>query len=296
MAEAFPVRAPTRVAAEAPRRRIFRKLIRDRAGLLGVSVLMAIVAAVVLAPLIGIPDPLDQDLSAALRGPGTPGHPLGTDQFGRDLLSRLLWGGRISLAIAVVASAVALGIGVPLGMISGYVRGPLDSLIMRSTDLMLAFPYILLALVIVAVRGPGLGNALIAVAITNVPFFVRVTRGIVLTIAHQPFVEAEVALGANTGRILRKAILPAMVPYITVAFTVSVGWLMLEASALSFLGLGAQPPLPEWGAMLAEARTYILIAPHLVLIPGLAIFLVVISLNLSGDSLRDALDVEITGQ
>jgi peptide/nickel transport system permease protein len=164
---------------------------------------------------------------------------------------------------------------------------------MRATDMMLAFPYILLALVIVAVRGPGLLNALVAVAVTNIPFFVRVIRGIVLTIVHQPFVEASLAMGGTTVHVLRKAIFPSLVPYIVVAFTTDVGWLILETSGLSFLGLGAQPPLPEWGAMLAEARPYIVIAPHVALIPGLAIFLLVVSLNLAGDLLQDVLHVEL---
>jgi peptide/nickel transport system permease protein len=268
-------------------------LTRDRVGLAGQIVVATFILVVVMAPVLPLPNPLGQHMTAALRHPGTPGHPLGTDQFGRDLLSRVIWGGRISITVGIVASLVAVGIGVPVGMASGYLGGRFDSVIMRTTDMLLAFPYILLALVVVAVRGPGLLNALIAVAITNVPFYLRVTRSIVVTVAHQQFVESSLAAGATTGRILRTAILPAMIPYITVAFTVSVGWLILEASSLSFLGLGAQPPLPEWGAMLAEARTYISIAPQVVIIPGLAIFLLVISLNLAGDSLRDALDVQL---
>jgi len=266
---------------------------RDRVGLAGQIIVAAFVATVILAPALPLPDPLGQHMTAALKPPGTPGHLLGTDQFGRDLLSRIIWGGRISITVGVVANLVAVGVGVPVGMSSGYLGGRFDSVIMRTTDMLLAFPYILLALVVVAVRGPGLMNALIAVAITNVPFYLRVTRSIVVTVAHQQFVESALAAGATTGRILRSAILPAMIPYVTVAFTISVGWLILEASSLSFLGLGAQPPLPEWGAMLAEARTYISIAPHVVIIPGLAIFLLVISLNLAGDSLRDALDVQL---
>jgi peptide/nickel transport system permease protein len=253
----------------------------------------AFIIAVLLAPFFPLPDPLAQNMTMALKPPGVAGHVLGTDQFGRDLLSRVVWGGRLSITVGIVASLIAVGVGVPLGMASGYLGGRFDSVIMRSTDMMLAFPYILLALVVVAARGPGLINALVAVAITNIPFYLRATRGIVVTVAHQQFVDSALAMGATTGRILRTAILPAMVPYITVAFTISVGWLILEASSLSFLGLGAQPPLPEWGAMLAEARTYIAIAPHVVIIPGLAIFLLVINLNLAGDALRDALDVEL---
>ncbi len=270
-----------------------RRLLRDRAGLFSIAPVMVILLAVLLVPTMGLADPVAQDLTADLRPPGTPGHVLGTDQFGRDLLSRTLWGGRTSIVVGAAASVVAIGVGVPLGMVSGYVGGRIDSVIMRLTDVMLAFPYILLALFIVAVSGPGLLNALIAVAITNIPFYLRLMRGIVLTIVHQPYVEASVAMGATTGRTLRKTILPGLVPYVTVSFAINIGWLILEASGLSFLGLGAQPPVAEWGAMLAEARNYIVVAPHVAIIPGLAIFLLVVSLNAAGDALRDALDVEI---
>jgi peptide/nickel transport system permease protein len=178
-------------------------------------------------------------------------------------------------------------------MMSGYVGGRVDAVFMRLTDVMLAFPYILLALFIVAISGPGLQNALMAVAITNIPFYLRFIRGIVVTIANQPYVEASVALGATTGRILRRVILPSLAPYIAVSFGINIGWLILEASGLSFLGLGAQPPAAEWGAMLAEARNYILVAAHVAVVPGFAIFLLVISLNSAGDAIRDALDVEM---
>jgi peptide/nickel transport system permease protein len=266
---------------------------RDRVGVVGFAVVAGFFAAALAAPFLGLPDPIARNMTDALKPPGSPSHLLGADQFGRDLLSRIVWGGRISITVGIIASLVAVGVGVPLGMASGHLGGRVDSVIMRITDMLLAFPYILLALVVVAARGPGLQNALIAVAVTNIPFYLRVTRGIVVTVTHQLFVENALAMGATTGRILRTAIFPAMIPYITVAFTVSVGWLILEASSLSFLGLGAQPPLPEWGAMLAEGRTYISIAPHVVVIPGLAIFLLVINLNLAGDTLRDALDVEL---
>jgi peptide/nickel transport system permease protein len=288
--------APKRTLSDTPKTRsevVLRRISEDRVGLAGLALVGAFIIAVLLAPFFPLPDPLAQNMTMALKAPGVAGHVLGTDQFGRDLLSRVVWGGRLSITVGIVASLIAVGVGVPLGMASGYLGGRFDSVIMRSTDMMLAFPYILLALVVVAARGPGLINALVAVAITNIPFYLRATRGIVVTVAHQQFVDSALAMGATTGRILRTAILPAMVPYITVAFTISVGWLILEASSLSFLGLGAQPPQPEWGAMLAEARTYIAIAPHVVIIPGLAIFLLVINLNLAGDALRDALDVEL---
>jgi peptide/nickel transport system permease protein len=191
------------------------------------------------------------------------------------------------------ASVVARGIGVPLGMLSGYRGGWLDGLLMRLVDMMLAFPYILLAIVIVGALGPGLRNTLIAVSVTSIPFYLRVMRSAVLSVRGLSFVEAARAIGASDGRIIGTAILPAILPYVIVAFTISVGWLILEAAGLSFLGLGAQPPAPEWGAMLAEHRQYITIAPHTVYMPGLLILLVVIGLNLFGDALRDALDVTL---
>jgi peptide/nickel transport system permease protein len=164
---------------------------------------------------------------------------------------------------------------------------------MRLVDMLLAFPYILLAIVIVGALGPGLRNTIVAVALTSIPWFIRVIRGIVLTIRHQQFVEAAIAVGASDARILRKAVLPSVIPYVILSFLMSVGWLILQGAGLSFLGLGAQPPTPEWGAMLAESRQYLSIAPHVVVLPGLMLFIVAAGLNLFGDALRDVLDVSL---
>jgi peptide/nickel transport system permease protein len=164
---------------------------------------------------------------------------------------------------------------------------------MRGMEILLAFPYILLAIVIVGALGPGLSNTIIAVAVTNIPFYARLMRGIVVTVKHQQFVDATVSLGADELHVLKAAIFPALVPYVIVAFTISVAWLILEGASLSFLGLGAQPPSPEWGAMLAESRQYINLAPHTVLLPGLVLLVVAVGLNLFGDALRDALDVTL---
>jgi peptide/nickel transport system permease protein len=218
---------------------------------------------------------------------------LGADAYGRDILSRLIYGGRISLVVGFSASIIALGIGVPLGMISGYRGGLFDGVTMRLVDMMLAFPYILLAIVIVGALGPGLRNTLIAVSVTSIPFYLRVMRSTVLSVRGLAYVESARAIGASDKRIILTAILPSILPYVIVSFTISVGWLILEAAGLSFLGLGAQPPRAEWGAMLAEHRQYITIAPHTVYIPGLVILIVVIGLNLFGDALRDALDVTL---
>jgi peptide/nickel transport system permease protein len=275
------------------RHRMLWRLWRRKLGLVGLGIVVVVALAAIFAPWVAPDDPNAQELRARFAAPGTQGYLLGADAFGRDILSRLIWGGRISLAVGLTASVLALGIGVPLGMISGYRGGWFDGLMMRLVDMLLAFPYILLAIVIVGALGPGLRNTLIAVSVTNVPFYLRVMRSAVLSTRGLPFVEAARALGASDTRIMRTAILPAILPYVIVAFSVSVGWLILEAAGLSFLGLGVQPPRAEWGAMLSEHRQYITISPHTVYIPGLLILIVVIALNLFGDALRDALDVTL---
>ncbi len=269
------------------------RLWRRKLGLVGLAIVVLVTLAAVFAPVIAPHDPLQQSLTNRFAGPGSSGYLLGADAFGRDILSRLIYGGRISLAVGFSASVIALGFGVPLGMLSGYRGGWLDSLLMRLVDMMLAFPYILLAIVIVGALGPGLRNTLIAISVTSIPFYLRIMRSAVLSVKSLTFVDAARAIGASDAHIMRTAILPAILPYVIVAFTISVGWLILEAAGLSFLGLGAQPPDPEWGAMLSEHRQYITIHPHTVYIPGLLILIVVIGLNLFGDALRDALDVTL---
>lgn len=269
------------------------RLWRRKLGLVGLGIVLVVTLAAALAPWLAPRDPLAQALTQRFALPGTDGYPLGADAFGRDILSRLIFGGRISLAIGLSASVVALGVSVPLGMLSGYRGGWFDGLMMRLVDMLLAFPYILLAIVIVGALGPRLRNTLIAVSVTSVPFYLRIMRSTVLSVKGLAFVESARAAGASDARIMRTAILPAILPYVIVAFTISVGWLILEAAGLSFLGLGAQPPRAEWGAMLSEHRQYITIAPNTVYVPGFMILLVVVGLNLFGDALRDALDVTL---
>ncbi len=269
------------------------RMLRHKTGLAGGGLVLIVVLGSIFAPWIAPRDPVAQNLATRLVGVGEQGYLLGSDAFGRDMLSRLIWGGQISLIMGVVASVVAMGIGVPLGMLAGYRGGWFDSITMRIVEMLLAFPYILLAVVIVGALGPGLVNAIIAVAITNIPFYARLMRGIVVTVRHQQFVEASVAVGATELRVLRRAIFPAVLPYVIVAFTISVAWLILAGASLSFLGLGAQPPSPEWGAMLAESRPYVNIAPHTVLLPGLMLLAVAVGLNLLGDALRDGFDVTL---
>lgn len=270
-----------------------RRLWRDKLGTAAGIVFLLIVLATVFAPVVAPADPDKVALSNRFAAVASDGYPLGADAFGRDLLSRIIWGGRASLMVGLSATLIATSIGITLGMGSGYFGGWVDTLTMRVTDVLLAFPYILLAIVIVAGLGPGLFNAMLAVAISGIPFYIRLMRGMVLSMRRQQYVEAATAMGATHGRILRLAILPSILPYIIVSFSINVGWLILEAAGLSFLGLGAQPPTSEWGAMLAEARDYVTVAPHAAIVPGLAIFLVVICLNLFGDALRDALDVRL---
>ena len=285
-----------RAAEQLPfsrRHQLLWRLWRRKLGLVGLGIVVLVAVAAIGAPWIAPRDPLAQALTERFAPPGSDGYPVGADAFGRDILSRLIFGGRISLAIGLSASVVALGIGVPLGMLSGYRGGWFDGLMMRLVDVLLAFPYILLAIVIVGALGPGLRNTLIAVSVTSIPFYLRIMRSTVLSVKGLAFVEAARAAGASDARIMRTAILPAILPYVIVAFTISVGWLILEAAGLSFLGLGAQPPRPEWGAMLSEHRQYITIAPHTVYVPGFMILLVVVGLNLFGDALRDAMDVTL---
>jgi len=288
-----PAGAPTAPLTLARRHQALSRFGRHKVGLVGAAIVLAVTLAALFAPIVAPHDPLAQHLESRFAGIGEQGYVLGADGFGRDMLSRLIYGGQISLVIGLVASVIALGIGVPVGMVSGYRGGAFDTVAMRIMDMLLAFPYILLAIVIVGALGPGLVNTIIAVAVTNIPFYARVMRGIVLTVRHQQFVDAAVGLGASEVRILRTAIFPAILSYVIVAFTISVAWLILEGASLSFLGLGAQPPSPEWGAMLAESRQYVNIAPHTVLLPGLMLLLVASGLNLFGDALRDALDVTL---
>jgi len=275
------------------RQRVMRRLRQDKVGLAGIILVLAIVLLALLAPVIAPGDPTETNLALAFRPAGSPDHLLGTDLYGCDILSRVIWGGRPSLAVGFVATCFALAIGATLGIVIGFYGGWFDTLSMRVIDVMLAFPYLLLAIVIVGALGPGLFNATLAVAITAIPFWVRLIRGMVISFKNEQFVEAGRAMGATNAHLMRLAILPNVAPYIIVAFSINIGYLILEAASLSFLGLGAQPPSPEWGAMLAENRNYLTLAPITVIAPGAAIFLIVLGLSLFGDALRDAFDVRL---
>jgi peptide/nickel transport system permease protein len=255
-----------------------------------VVLIAAAVAAAVLAPWLPLPDPDAVDTPHRLQPPLTEEHPLGTDEFGRDLLARLVWGARVSLLAGVGTAALALVIGVPLGVVGGFYTGWVETAVMRVTDVLMAFPYILLAIAIVAGLGPGLANAMIAVGVVGFPLYTRLVRGLVLSLREREFVEAARAMGGTDRLILVRHVLPHLVSPVVVAFSLDVGVKILATAGLSFLGLGTQPPTADWGSMMATGRQFVILSPHVVLLPGLAIFVVVVAVNLVGDALRDALD------
>jgi len=252
--------------------------------------LVVAVLAALLAPVLPLADPDTVDTPNRLRPPGSPGHALGTDEFGRDLLARLVWGARVSLLAGVATAAASMLVGVALGVVGGFYTGWVETLVMRLTDILMAFPYILLAIAIVGGLGPGLRNAMLAIAIVGFPLYTRLVRGIVLTLREREFVEAARALGAGDPIILGKHIVPHLLSPVVVAFSLDVGFKILATAGLSFLGLGTQPPTADWGSMLATGRQFVVLSPHVALLPGLAIFVVVLALNLVGDALRDLLD------
>jgi peptide/nickel transport system permease protein len=263
---------------------------RNRLAVLAALTLLAAVLLALLAPWLPLLDPDTVDTPNRLRPPLTPGHRLGTDEFGRDLLARLVWGARVSLLAGMGTAAAAMLIGVTLGILGGFYTGWIETVVMRLTDILMAFPYILLAIAIVAGLGPGLRNAMIAIAIVGFPIYTRLVRGVVLSLREREFVEAARALGATDPLILGRHVLPHLLSPVIVAFSLDVGAKILATAGLSFLGLGTQPPTADWGSMLATGRQFVILSPHVVLLPGLAIFAVVLALNLVGDALRDLLD------
>ena len=267
-----------------------RRLRKDKLALAGAIWLLLMVAIALLAPLLAPQDPLATSLRLRLLPIGTPGHLLGTDDLGRDLLSRLIWGGRISMLVGFGAVLVAMTFGTLIGLVTGFFGGWLDTWAMRLIDILMAFPAILLAIAIVASLGPGLQNAMLAVSIVGIPYYARIVRGSVLSLREQEFVQASRALGSSPARLIASHIFPNSLPPLVIAATLDIGWMIIFAAGLSFLGIGAQPPTPEWGIMLSEGHKFIRQAPHASILPGLAIFLVVLSLNLFGDGVRDALD------
>jgi peptide/nickel transport system permease protein len=270
--------------------KVFQRFLKNRLSVLGAVIVLFAFGGAILAPLFSPYDPNILNTQRRLSPPGTSGHFLGTDEFGRDLVSRLLWGARITLFVSLTATVMALVAGSLLGLLSGFFMGWFDILVMRLIDILMAFPYFLLAITVIAALGPGLLNGMIAIAIVNIPFFTRIVRGVVLSIKELNYVEAARALGANRYRIIGQHVLINCFSSIVVAGTLNIGWMITAAAGLSFLGLGVQPPTADWGTMIASGRQYISVAPHVATLPGLAIFFTVLGFNLLGDGLRDALD------
>jgi peptide/nickel transport system permease protein len=268
-------------------RRLVKRFLRRRLSVFGLLVMVLIVSLAVLAPLFG--DPAASDFSAVLQPPSAS-HLLGTDDLGRDTLARIAHGARVSMQAGVLATLLALAVGVPLGLVAGYYRGWADLVISRLTDLLLAFPFLLLAVGLAAILGPSLRNVVIALGISALPSFIRVTRGEVLGLREQDYVAGAVADGARDVRILRRYILPNAVSPLLVRATVTIPEAIIGEAVLSFLGLGVQPPTPSWGTMLSAAQSFLDQAPLLAVWPGVAIALAALSFNLVGDGLRDTLD------
>ena len=256
----------------------------------GLLLVALIVLLAVLAPLLPLRDPNVTAPARRLGMPGASGFVLGTDQLGRDVLSRLIWGARVSIVVAAVAAAVAFVIGGAIGLLAGFYRGPVDTLLMRLVDVLMAFPYVLLAIALVAALGPGLLNALIAIAVVNISFYARGVRAATLVVRQLPYIEAARSLGASDFRVLTREVFPSIAPPLLVFVTLNLGALVVETAGLSFIGLGAQPPTADWGTMLADGRQFMMTAPHVAAIPGLAVLALVWGLNMVGDGLRDLLD------
>jgi peptide/nickel transport system permease protein len=266
-----------------------RRVLRNRLTAMGALIIGALVLLAALAPWLAPADPLRQDLALALLPPG-PGHWLGTDEFGRDVLSRLLHGTRITLAIVVLVTVVVGPLGMAVGVVAGYFGGRVDAVLMRMTDVVLSFPGLILALAFVAALGPGLDHAVLAIALTAWPPIARLARAEALTLRQADFIVAAQLQGASHARVLIKHLAPLCLPSVVVRLTMNMASVVLTAAGLGFLGLGAQPPLPEWGAMISEGRRYMLDSWWLVAAPGAAILAVSMAFNLLGDGLNDALD------
>lgn len=275
-----------------PLAEFWRRFLRQKVALVALAFILALVATAVLAPWVAPYDPTEPDYMNVLQGPSAL-HWAGTDTYGRDIFSRIIWGARISLTVGFLSVTLgALG-GVGLGIVAGYRGGWIDSAVMRLCDLLLAFPGILLAIAVIAILGPGITNVIYAVAVFSIPVFARLARGTTLQLKQTVYVDAARAVGVSDSVIMLRHILPGTLPNVIVYFSMRIGTSILTAAALSFIGLGAQPPSPEWGAMLADGRSYMGVADHLTLFPGIAIFLTVLGFNLLGDGLRDALDPKL---
>jgi peptide/nickel transport system permease protein len=268
---------------------VLRRVLADRGAQAGLVLLVLLCGAALAAPWIAPYSPIGINPAQGSAGPSAA-HPFGQDAVGRDILTRVMYGGRLSLLVGFIATGLALAVGVPIGLVAGYAGGLVDLLLMRAIDLMMAFPSILLAILVIAVLGPGLENVMLAVGVAGVSLYARLMRASVLSVKEVEYVQAAHALGQTTPRILLRHVAPNCIAPLFVQATLRVGTAILTAASLSFLGLGVQPPTAEWGAMVSEGRTYITTAPHITIFPGLAIVLAVLGFNILGDALNDALN------
>ena len=273
----------------SPARRAWRRLLRRRGAMLGLLIVLLFILAALCASWIAPFDPVATSWSAVRKAP-TATHLLGTDELGRDVLSRVIWGARASLMAGLVSVCISMLLGVPIGLLAGYVGGWTDGVISRLTDAMLAVPFLILAIALAAFLGPSLTNAMVAIGVSATPIFIRLTRAQVLTVKVEDYVEAARAVGNPHWRIALRHVLPNVLPPLIVQATLAIAAAVIAEASLSFLGLGQQPPAPSWGSMLNTAKNYVDNAPWMAIWPGLSIFLLVLSFNLLGDGLRDALD------
>jgi peptide/nickel transport system permease protein len=283
------------LSPRARRRRILRRrFLRRPFAIVGLVVALTFVLAAIFAPLVAPYSASATDFNATLAPPFTHGHLLGTDELGRDVLSRIIWGSRASIQAGVLSTTLAMVIAVPIGIVAGYYRGWIDPVIARLTDVLLAFPFLVLAVGLAAILGPSLTNATIALGLGAVPVLIRIARGEALALREEDYVRAAVANGAGDVSILARHVLPNMLSTLIVQATVTIPAAIIGEAVLSFLGLGVQPPTPSWGVMLADAQSYVSQAPRLAIFPGIAVFLCSLSFNLLGDGLRDTLDPRTT--
>jgi peptide/nickel transport system permease protein len=281
--------SPVALVRPGPRTPALQRLLRRPAVALGLVVVAVVVVIALLAPMVAPYDPLAASWTAIRKAPSSA-HWLGTDEIGRDVLSRVIFGARASLLAGIVSVLISLSIGVPVGLLAGYAGGRVDMLISRLTDAVLACPFLILAIALAAFLGPSLTNAMIAIGISATPVFIRLTRGQTMAIKAEDFVMAARAIGNSPMRIALRHVLPNVVPALIVQATLAIAAAVIAEASLSFLGLGQQPPAPSWGSMLNVAKNYIDNAPWMAIWPGLSIFALVLSFNLVGDGLRDALD------
>lgn len=277
------------VLESRPENRVWRKFRTHRSAMLGGFLVAFFILVALAAPILPIPDPAATDWGA-VRKPPSWAHWMGTDEIGRDVMSRMIWGAQASLLAGVISVGIAVLAGVPLGIVAGYFGGWTDAVISRCTEALLAAPFLILAIALAAFLGPSLTNAMIAIGISATPIFIRLTRGQVLSVKSEDYVDSARAIGLPTRKILTRYILPNVMPPILVQATLTIATAIIAEASLSFLGLGQQPPSPSWGSMLNTAKNFLSQAPWMALWPGISIFLVVLGFNLLGDGLRDALD------